>query len=270
MTEILSQQADQQLNSAKDGGYWEMDEPVKKTLSTASLSGFMKQNDDNDNTVSEIERNDEVKDSTKGKKKENYWEWNDNAITKTLSSLSLSQLGFKRDESESDSEKSKPKNYWFWRNSFKSRSDFMDEDDKGEIEGNNQGTENRAAGGGYWLWRNNSFKKTLSQISLDKQGTGESTPSESDKPLTSLQHKLRNSWRKSFQHLSSNSLSRLDENATNEKKASTWKESMNSFRDSFANLKLAGNSNTVEEDVDLTETDPTDLGEAIEEDAVTF
>mmetsp|Transcript_15051 Transcript_15051/g.22142 ORF Transcript_15051/g.22142 Transcript_15051/m.22142 type:complete len:147 (+) Transcript_15051:207-647(+) len=146
----------------------------------------------------------------------------------------------------------------------------MSEDEKGDIEGTNQGTENSSGGGGYWFWRNNSFNKTLSQISLEKLGMGESTPSESDRPLTNLQHKLRNSWRKSFQHLSSNSLSRLDENDTTEKKSSTWKESLHAFRDSFANLKLAGASNTVGEDEILTEVDPADGGNDMDEDAITF
>jgi len=68
MTETLSQQNDQQLNNANGGGYWDMDEPVKKTLSTASLTGFMRKNGVTENSVIEIEKEEEVKDSTKEKK----------------------------------------------------------------------------------------------------------------------------------------------------------------------------------------------------------
>lgn len=271
MTETISQHSDQQTNNCTKGGYWEMEEPVKKTLSTASLTGFMKHNDVKDNV--ENEENDETtKSETTGQKKESYWDWDDNVITKTLSSLSLSQLGVKREENEPDLAKPKPQNYWFWRNSFRSRSDMMSEDEKKEIVSSNEGREASAGGGGYWFWRNNSFSKTLSQISLEKLSTGQSTAStegSSDgKPLTNLQHKLRNSWRKSFQHLSNNSLSRLDENDANGSKAPTWKESLNSFRDSFNNLKGAGTTNIIEE----TDIMPSEIRGSYsqDEDAITF
>ncbi len=78
--------------------------------------------------------------------------------------------------------------------------------------------------------------KSMSNVSLD---TMEKTARESDRmeskegagPITNMQHKLRASWRKSFQHLSSNSLTKLDEGEA-ENRGQNWKDSFASGRKS--------------------------------------
>lgn len=91
----------------------------------------------------------------------------------------------------------------------------------------------------YWFWRNpdmsNLGTTTVSNASLDtlEKKAKESERDNTDEaatlaggggggnggngtatgPITNLQHKLRSSWRRSFQHLSTNSMTKLDEGA---------------------------------------------------------
>ena len=96
---------------------------------------------------------------------------------------------------------------------------------------------------------------SLSQISLDQAGqevegdsaVASNTPTKTGGPLTNLEHKLRNSWRKSFQQLSSSSLSKLDE-GKDESKSSTWKDSFRSFRKSVQNLNAKSENDPVNQE----------------------
>lgn len=89
----------------------------------------------------------------------------------------------------------------------------------------------------YWDWKVSAFRKTLSKLSLSnlRKGSGSDVVTDDDdcvhggsnnngttnaadgnggsavKPITNKKHKLRDSWRKSFQRLSTNNLDELDE-----------------------------------------------------------
>jgi hypothetical protein len=91
----------------------------------------------------------------------------------------------------------------------------------------------------YWLWRNNSMKNvsmsTTSLETLDKKvresecnkavNDNEECGGSTSGPITNLQHKMRSSWRKSFQRFSTNSLSKLDEGSTVGAGKQGWKDS---------------------------------------------
>lgn len=153
----------------------------------------------------------------------------------------------------------KPPSYWFWRNaslrnlstaSLTSLENAAKASDAKQESSGGGGTNAPSSPGGgaappepspkptYWFWRSASLTNMSSTASLD---TMEKTSRETDRmegkevfeegqgPISSLQHKLRSSWRKSFQQLSSNSLSKLDENQGVANSSSIWK---NSFRNS--------------------------------------
>ena len=50
------------------------------------------------------------------------------------------------------------------------------------------------------------------------------------RPISQLSHRLRNSWRKSFQQLSSNSLTKLSEEDNAENQAVSWKQAFGASR----------------------------------------
>ena len=237
--------------------YWGWKETVKGTLSSLNLSNL----GNKDHVVSPAETSDTSSDSVpKMTTGGGYWEWKE-TIKKTLSNVSLGTMGHREVKkgdtvggdatTDGEAAKQSQKNYWHWRNSFKSASDLAQQ----EKEGGSSDPSTTEAPGSYWFWRNPSLA-SLSQINLDQAGqeaegdsaVASSTPTKSGGPLTNLEHKLRNSWRKSFQQLSSSSLSKLDE-GKDESKFSTWKDSFQSFRKSVQNLNPKPQSDPVDQDV---------------------
>jgi len=87
----------------------------------------------------------------------------------------------------------------------------------------------------YWDWKVKAIRKTLSKISLSNLRSGSASDAVLDdddcvhggtnggvpniekspgvKPITKKKHKLRDSWRKSFQRLSTNTLSQMDDSS---------------------------------------------------------
>mmetsp|Transcript_17515 Transcript_17515/g.19531 ORF Transcript_17515/g.19531 Transcript_17515/m.19531 type:complete len:291 (-) Transcript_17515:107-979(-) len=276
-------------NNNDNGGYWDMDEPVKKTISTASLTGFNRKTQEvaADNPVVADDRNDNDQQNEESipserKKGGNYWDWDESVLKKTLSSLSLGQLvGGGRNNSlnkeTTTSSEEKPKNYWNWRNSFQSFSDF-------KVAAEGETIENSDQKPNYWFWRNSSFKSfsTLNLENLDEDNNDStSLQSQQNEQSPKLEHKLRSSWRKSFQHLSSNSLKRLDENTSNnESETSTWRSTFRSFRDSFVNLQHGEDSEEATAEIVVEKVDEIDEKSLIvtsgssdtaeEEDGITF
>lgn len=204
-----------------------------------------------------------------------YWDWKEN-IRKSLSKLTLSELLFQRgqkqptdespgedttDKMDNDGEPSTsdtqnssevvapPGPYWFWRNASLTNL-RLSTASLTSLENAARSSDAKAVTtsvdqpppGGYWFWRNPSMKN-MSNVSLD---TMEKTAREADRmeskevvagPISNMQHKLRSSWRKSFQHLSSNSLTKLDE-ADGENRGQNWKDAFafgkKSNRESFS------------------------------------
>lgn len=213
--------------------YWsEGAENLKGTLSSLSLTGLGKRQ-----TTTDEAAGDEAP-APKG----GYWEWQE-TIKKTLSTVSLGNLA-KKTHGDADSEPvAEPKkNYWFWRQSFKSKSDLTD-----GVEGGEDGEEEQEtaapAGNSYWFWRNSSASLNKAAGEDGDDSTGEE---KKGGPISNLEHKLRSTWRKSFQHLSSNSLTKLDEGETSG--PTGWKDNFRSFRESFHNLKVSGSSSKIDED----------------------
>jgi len=64
----------------------------------------------------------------------------------------------------------------------------------------------------------------------DNSLTAESSTRGTVRPISIFSHRLRNSWRKSFQQLSSNSLSRLSEDDAAESQAGSWKQAFGASR----------------------------------------
>ena len=233
--------------------YWGWKESVKGTLSNLDLSKLGKAKQD---TVVSPETLDTSSDAMpKVTRGGGYWEWTE-TIKKTLSTVSLGTMGHDHvveaknnvasstvDATDGEAVKQSQKNYWHWRNSFKSASDLTQQEKES---GSTAGASAKApttTTGSYWFWRNSSMT-SLSQVNLDQAGKEvveednavASTPTKTGGPITKLEHRMRNSWRKSFQKLSSSSLTKLDE-GKDESKSSAWKDSFRSFRESVQNLK---------------------------------
>ena len=258
MTEVAT--TEQQAPAANEG-YWGWKEGLKGSLSTLSLSGLgksaKKQEEQADSTDQEQDPAEEDK-----PKVVSYWEWKE-TVKKSLSTVSLTTMGTQV-KTEEVVEKPAAKNYWTWQNSFKSENDLK----------NAEQTEGKA--GGYWGWTE-GLKGSLSSLSLS--GLGKSSGKSADEspesptkegesfdvptktgPISNLDHKMRSSWRSSFQRLSSNSLSKLDEGA--EPKA-TWKDTFRSFRDSVHNLNTHGNGSNTSLEAHL-EVVPASLDEQVD------
>jgi hypothetical protein len=223
------------VNSSKRnsiGSYWDWQgEQFKKTLSSLSLSNLTKGSRGAGAAAGAAEEEENC---------------NNNNITNDESSPAESSgMGPRRPSNNS---------YWFWRNasmnnlnrsnlSLTSLERATKNDDAAEQLGTADSMpQRRNSNGGssksYWLWRNNSMKdmsmSTTSLETLDKkarESEGSAAVSvvveESGGnrgPITNLQHKMRNSWRKSFQHFSTNSLSKLDEGSTVGANKQGWKD----------------------------------------------
>jgi hypothetical protein len=237
--------------AAREGGYWGWKEGLKGTLSSLSLSGLGKAKD-----TAEVE---EVRERPKAT---GYWEWQE-SIKKTLSTVSLgtgtmgnattttttstTPNSKEGTESETSTAKPPPINYWHWKNSFKSASDLIK---AAETKEGGSSAEAPQGGGSYWFWRNPSMK-SLSLVNLNQSGNSSSgtedaasasTPRKAGGPITDLEHKMRNSWRKSFQKLSSNSLTKLDEGGADDGKATSWRQSFRLFSNSVKNLNKSHGS----------------------------
>jgi hypothetical protein len=237
---------------AANEGYWGWKENLKGSLSSLSLSGLGKSAKKQEEQANPT---DQEQDPTEEEtpKEVSYWEWKE-TLKKTLSTLSLTNMGTTVVKNEKVEEKPDPKNYWTWKNFSKSASNL---ENKEQTEGKE---------GGYWGWTE-SLKGSLSTLSLS--GLGKSAGKSVDEspesptktsesvdvptktgPISNLDHKMRSSWRSSFQRLSSNTLSKLDEDA--EPKA-TWKDNFRSFRDSVHHLNTHGGNNnaSLEEDLEV-------------------
>merc|ERR1719469_1610366 len=69
----------------------------------------------------------------------------------------------------------------------------------------------------FWDWKVEALKQSVSKLSMSNLLKGSANDHIEDDarddagPITNKVHKIRNSWRKSFHRLSSNSLAQLDE-----------------------------------------------------------
>lgn len=249
MTDTELNEAPEQVRATTSSNYWsEGAENLKGTLSSLSLTGLGKRK-------TTAETNNDVEDEAPPPKG-GYWEWQE-TIKKTLSTVSLGNLA-KKTHGDADSEPvAEPKkNYWFWRQSFKSKSDLND-GVEGEEGGEEEEVNTPPAGSSYWFWRNSS-------ASLNKAAGGDEDSSDGEAkksgPISNLEHKLRSTWRKSFQHLSSNSLTKLDEGEASN--PTGWKDNFRSFRESFHNLKVSGSSSKIDEDGATAAASSSDLVES--------
>lgn len=249
--------------------YWGWKETVKGTLSSLNLSNLGKNKElvVSPETLDSTTSSDALPKVTTGGG--GYWEWTE-TIQKTLSNVSLGTMGHHHREDvaavdakntvavATDGDEAAPvqshKNYWHWRNSFKSASDLAQQQETKKGDGAAP-----EAPGSYWFWRNPSMT-SLSQANLEQTAGQQvqggsvveaSTPTKTGGPISNLEHKLRNSWRKSFQQMSSNSLTKLDE-GQDESKASSWKDSFRSFRKSVQNLNAKPQNDVVVQDVVFT------------------
>lgn len=248
-------------------GYWsEGAENLKGTLSSLSLTGLGKRQTESSTSTEPA-----------APKTGGYWEWEEK-IKKTLSTVSLGNLGKKEHNEKThgdadDEVRPEPKkNYWTWRNSFKSKSDL----EGAAAEDGRPASPPPAAGQGYWFWRNSSAsldKAGEEEVELDENGE----PKVKSGPISNLEHKLRSTWRKSFQNLSSNSLTKLNEGEASSDHPTGWKENFRSFRESFHNMKVSGSSAKIDEDAagaGVTDTN-LDMSEMLEDgnssqDGITF
>mmetsp|Transcript_3116 Transcript_3116/g.3511 ORF Transcript_3116/g.3511 Transcript_3116/m.3511 type:complete len:276 (-) Transcript_3116:278-1105(-) len=103
----------------------------------------------------------------------------------------------------------------------------------------------------FWDWQVEALKKSVSKLSMSNLRKGSANDHiEDDKrddagPITNKVHKIRNSWRKSFQRLSTNSLAQLDES---QKKGS--KGSFNRLFKSKNSLDISGGSRASQASID--------------------
>jgi hypothetical protein len=214
-------------NKKSFGSYWEWQgEMFQKTLSNLSLSNLAKGSRATTSAaVSEdgAAINTEDNAATSASSGPGYWFWR-NASMKNLSASNASLTALEKAAKEGDAAQASA--------------------DSNNTCGDGEGMERRPSSGGfgYWLWRSGSTNKmSFSNASLNTlenkiKGEPSSSPAtSSDKnsnvgPITNLQHKLRNSWRKSLQHISNNSLSALDEEDSSNHKKQGWKQSFSERR----------------------------------------
>ncbi|KAG7351896.1 hypothetical protein IV203_007944 [Nitzschia inconspicua] len=239
--------------------YWEWQgEKLKSTLSNLSLSKLSKGSRSSAN-----ENHENAKEYPPAShKQENYWEWSGEKFKQTLSNLSLSNLAKgsrTREENATGSDNMESSgmgprrlsnnSYWFWKNSSMNNLNSSEPSltalentcTEGPSVADVHPCRGNDGGGLYWFWRNSSTNSlsaasTVSLDTLDKKvrasesgkrttkhdgSTGTTTTSG---PITNLQHRMRNSWKKSFQNFSTNSLSKLDEDNTVSATKKGWKE----------------------------------------------
>jgi hypothetical protein len=206
----------------KRESYWEgaaIDKTLEgKTLSILELSALETNHPDE-----KKETNDSYWDAPEEQKLQN----------KTLSTIDMVTL-----EKTSESNSGRPPSYWDDAPIDKSLQGKtlstldMAAMDKQHVD---QPATNPGDAAPYWDWKIKDFKKSLSKLSLSnlRKGSANDTMVDDDfnpipgsrtsssnslnsngekvKPITQKVHKLRNAWRKSFQHLSTNTLDQLDE-----------------------------------------------------------
>ncbi|KAI2489422.1 hypothetical protein MHU86_25173 [Fragilaria crotonensis] len=244
-TEVMEEvsQSASPVSASPPTNYWGWKETVKGTLSNLDLSKLGKAKQETAVSPETLDTSsDSVPKVTPGG---GYWEWTE-TIKKTLSTVSLGTVGHAHGvdaKNNDEAVKQSQKNYWHWRNSFKSASDLAQQEKDGGLAAGASAKSPTPTTGSYWFWRNPSMT-SLSQVNLDQASKKEmegddsvaSTPTKTGGPITNLEHRMRNSWRKSFQKLSNSSLTKLDEGGKDESKSSAWKESFRSFRESVQNL----------------------------------
>ena len=142
--------------------------------------------------------------------------------------------------------------YWFWRNAsfgnLRMSAVSLPSLEAASRQDDGQNNIKPSQGTGYWFWRNASMANmsTASLDSMDRHSqeadhptkewkdvnslTSASSTRGTVRPISTFSHRLRNSWRKSFQQLSSNSLSRLSEDDAAESQAGSWKQAFGASR----------------------------------------
>lgn len=212
----------------RGGNYWEWQgAKFKHTLSNLSLSNLAKGSrgaqDSAGNADGGVDADDQAAaEAASGMgprrpSKNSYWFWR-NSSMKNLNSSNASLTALEHAAKEGDAA------------AAGSGADDMSKQQPG-------GNDGGGGGRSYWFWRNGSINDlTISSASLDtldkkakasesgKQVSISDDSAPSSGPITNLQHKMRNSWRKSFQHFSTNSLSKLDEGSTVDAQKKGWKE----------------------------------------------
>eukprot|EP00934_Nitzschia_sp_Nitz4_P006756 Nitzschia sp. Nitz4//scaffold87_size112219//89740//90633//NITZ4_004086-RA/size112219-processed-gene-0.113-mRNA-1//1//CDS//3329559405//6746//frame0 len=187
------------------GSYWGWQEDIKKTLSNLSLSDMFAQHTHvREAPVPEIKVETPNNTNPKGSGffGGGYWFWRNPSMTNLGSTASLNTMEQTARESDRMEGATGASPAGSTGNSTSQSAQIS------------KSPSQNASGGGYWFWRNASMQN-MSNASLD---TMEQTARETDRmegvgtgPISNLQHKLRSTWRRSFQQLSNNSLSRLDE-----------------------------------------------------------
>jgi hypothetical protein len=176
--------------------YWEADKPEKnlsgRTLSTVALSSLEHQRHPSNNSLTPGNIN-----APAAPAGASYWD--DAPIDKSLEGKRLSALDLSAME-------------------------------KQHVDEPKESSDSKSSS--FWDWKVKELKKSVSKLSLsnlrtssnsdrvvDHDSTNEAGGESQDKnrdgpgPITNKVHKLRNTWRKSFQRLSSNTLSQLDESS---------------------------------------------------------
>eukprot|EP00542_Grammatophora_oceanica_P010912 CAMPEP_0194046288 /NCGR_PEP_ID=MMETSP0009_2-20130614/20229_1 /TAXON_ID=210454 /ORGANISM="Grammatophora oceanica, Strain CCMP 410" /LENGTH=279 /DNA_ID=CAMNT_0038691507 /DNA_START=35 /DNA_END=874 /DNA_ORIENTATION=+ len=219
-------------------------------LSELSLSGLGKSSTTTPATEDEASspKKKEEEEETKKTPGGGYWDWTEPIIGKTLSALNLSSSKPKvREVTEAQK-----KNYWHWRNSFRDAKELEEKESSNKEK--EESTSEQPAAASYWFWRSASNKSLTDEV--DGDNSTSEKPKQAVGPISMLDHKMRTSWRKSMQKLSSNSLGKLDEEGkptdttgTTANSSTTWRDSFRSFRNSFHTLNGGtNNNNNVEED----------------------
>jgi hypothetical protein len=207
----------------KKESYWEA-QPEKtimgKTLSTLDM------------TTMDSNHPEEKKEQA-----DNYWEADKpekNLSGRTLSTVALSSLEHQRHPSNISLTGSKPAatagaSYWDDAPIDKSlegkrlSSIDLSAMEKQHVDEPKESSDSKSSS--FWDWKVKELKKSVSKLSLSNLRTSSKSDRIDDDdstheanregpgPITNKVHKLRNSWRKSFQRLSSNSLSQLDDSS---------------------------------------------------------
>jgi len=227
--------------STRRGSYWEWQETMKKSISKLTLTELFYQKQETTSTEAVEKEDDSVRPS------------------EDKGNSDQGGNGGRLSDATGESQQQQQPKYWFWKNasfqnlrlstanldSLESASREADGTTKNDDVPPSSSQPNQGTGGGYWFWRNASFRN-LSTASLDTleaksdssstthangtstspdPNTTSSSSSPTVRPISQLSHKLRTSWRKSFQQMSNNSLAKLDEDESVEKISSSWKQS---------------------------------------------
>ena len=216
-------------NEAKESAaasYW--DEPPEeklqgKTLSTLSLTrlGRAAGDDEEEDKEQKDENDAPVMIQAEQPSTASYWNFPE-TIRKSLSKLSLTDLtrgassstAEAGDSSSTIQRKPSSNSFWLWPN--RSMSNLQDVETDSKKDDNKEGSTKTNPTGGYWFWRSASANNlTDSQVSLEalEKKARETDKRQGQGPISNLSHRMRNSWRASFQRFSSNTLSKLDESS---------------------------------------------------------